>query len=312
VDHRRAEVRAHHLEVAVEVDAHHHGQPVFLRDQRAHVPGELLGEHGDGPVGEVHAAAALLGLDVDGLALAHVVRDVRHCHPQPVAAGRQRLERHRVIEVARRLGIDGGEGDVAQILAVAQVGLAHHLRHLRGQAGHLGREVLVDVVDGQDLLDLGAGIVGIAQHLQHRDLQRSVGRLGIAEDRRHHRLAGPRAARPAVQGHRPGDARVIGLEVQGLARAHDLPGDLAAAPLEHVQHPPLEAARPHPPLHVHPVSVHRRAAHARGDVDVFGPVVRNHEAVAVGVDLDPSRDHVLLVAFVLSRHSVRATLARRG
>ena len=77
---------ATHVRVAVEVDAHHHRQPVVLRDQRADARRQRLGQHRDRAVGQVDAAPALARLGVERRPLAHVVRDVGDRDPQPRAA----------------------------------------------------------------------------------------------------------------------------------------------------------------------------------------------------------------------------------
>ena len=131
VDDGRAEVAVDHARVLVEVDAHDHGEAILLGHERAHVRRERLRQHGDRAVRQVDAHAAPLRLDVDGRALAHVVRDVGDGDPQARAAVGQLLDGDGVVEVARRLGIDRRELDVAQIGAVGELGGPHLARQRR-------------------------------------------------------------------------------------------------------------------------------------------------------------------------------------
>ena len=242
VDHRRAEVARDHLRVLVEIDLRHHRQPILLGDQRADARRQRLGQHRDRAVGQVDAAAALARLDVDRRALAHVVRDVGDRDPQARAAVGQPLDRDRVVEVARGLGVDGQERHLAQVGAIGAIDVAHLLRQAVGDARDLGGELLGDVGAGQHLLDLGARVVGIAEHLQHLGLDRAARDLGVAGDLGDHRLAGQRGGDVAAQRDRPGDARVVGLQDHLLAGAIELAGDLGAAAREHAQHAALGAA----------------------------------------------------------------------
>jgi hypothetical protein len=70
MDHGRAEVLVPHREIAVEIDAHHHGQAILPGQKRADVAGKRLGQHGNGPIGQVQAAAAAARFFVDRRVLA--------------------------------------------------------------------------------------------------------------------------------------------------------------------------------------------------------------------------------------------------
>jgi hypothetical protein len=160
-----------------------------------------------------------------------------------VATISEALERHGVVEVARRLGIDGEEGDLAQVLAIAPVGLRHLGGHGGGERGDVGRELLVDVVDGEDLLDLGARVVGIAEHLEHGHLEDPVRGLGV-------RRISATTAWPVRAPLRP-PCRATGPVMRGSSgsrctprpRSTIWPGDLAAPALDHRLHAALEPAR---------------------------------------------------------------------
>ncbi len=299
------EVRLDDSQVAVVVDARHHRQAIFARQQRTQIPGQNLGQHGNRAIGQIHAHAARLGFVVEGGAFAQVVRDVGDRDPQPVPAARQGLQGHRVVEVARGFGIDGREGNRAQIRSVAKVrGLDRTWRELR-LAHDGGGKFLADVGTRQGLLDLGARVIGIAQDLEQGNLDGRIGRVGIADNLGHHGLAGTRAD-TAAHDHRRADAWVVGLEAKLVAMSFKLARYFPASALENLVDPALQAAAAHPPLDFDAIAVHGRAAVTRADVDVFGMIVRNHEAVAVGVDLDPARHDARRATVKRCVHGCRA------
>ena len=221
---------------------------------------------------------------------AHVVRDVGDRDPQARAALRQRLDGDRVVEVARGLGIDGGEGDVAQVGAIDAIGVEHLGRYPVGDARDVVRKRFLDVGAGQHLLDLGARVVGIAEHLEHGGLDRSVGDVGIAGDLRDDGDAVGRVRHRPAQRDRAGDARIVGLQHLLLAPAGQLAGDLRAPAGEHAQHAAFDAADGGPGLDFDGVGVHGGAAVAGRDVNVFGLVVGDDEAVPGGMNLDATSE----------------------
>ena len=69
-------------DLALVVDLHHAGQhqAIDLRAQAAQVGRKLHRQHGHGAVGEINRGAAQAGFEVDGRALANVVRNVGNVH----------------------------------------------------------------------------------------------------------------------------------------------------------------------------------------------------------------------------------------
>ena len=131
-------------DAVVELVAHHLAAPVHLHEARLHEPvharveaaearGELLREHVERALGEVHRGAALVGLGIECAALAHVVRDVRDVHAEPVVPVRQRLDRNRIVEVAGVLAVDRHDVEAAEVGAPRKVLLAG-VRGARGPA----------------------------------------------------------------------------------------------------------------------------------------------------------------------------------
>ncbi len=149
----------------------------------------------------------------------------------------------------------------------------------------------------EDLLDLGARIVGIAEHLDDLGRQRLVGARRVAGDLGDHRLPVLGAARAAagagVEQHVAaggGDARIVGLEVAGAARLAQRAGELGAAALEDLLDAPLGALVAEPGGDRDAIAVHRRGAVAGGDEDVVLAIVAGDEAVAGGVHAQGARD----------------------
>ena len=85
------------------------------------------------------------------------------------------LDAERVVEVARGLGIDGQNAAVAQIDAIGEVVGPELLRRAPGRLAGVVGELVGDVGEGDDLLDLGARIVGIAEHVRDARRQRARG-----------------------------------------------------------------------------------------------------------------------------------------
>ena len=102
-DHRREELVRLHLAVAVDEHVADHRQPLDLGVERAEAVRELLGQHRDDAAREVHRGRALVGVEVDRLARAHVVADVgdrddraaSRCRPSTCRSAPARSRRRR-------------------------------------------------------------------------------------------------------------------------------------------------------------------------------------------------------------------------
>ena len=241
--------------------------------QRAHVRRQRLGQHRDGPVGQVDAAAPPARPRCR--AGCPRARSARRRPPPPTAGCRRPGRGSTATASSKSRAVSGS--------MVRKGTWRRSTRSLRS----LGRTSAGTWLAARDHLGAGTprrrrrqarifstsvrGIVGVAQHLQHRHLHGVLGVLGIAGDLRHHRLPGPGAVGAAPQHHRAGDARVVGHQVDVLARALDLPGDLPAPALEHLADPALEAAA-RPPTTPPPPGRRPwpRPRAAGAHVDVFG------------------------------------------
>ena len=124
-------------DAAVTIDFHQARlhEPVDVRIQAAQPGRQLRGEHVDGALGKVDRRGALVRLAVEGAAFLDVVRHVGDVDAEPVVAVRQRLERDRVVEIARMLAVDGDGRHVSKIGPAANVALGDR----RGRGERLPR-----------------------------------------------------------------------------------------------------------------------------------------------------------------------------
>ena len=139
----------------IEICKDAHGEAVATGHERAHVVAKALGEHGEHAIDEVGRASAGAGLQIDRIAPAHVVRDVRNVDAQTVAAVGRPLAGNGVIEVTRRGRVNRDAKQVAQVLAPGLCGehlarvLMNPLRLCQRRLAKVHREA----VAGDDALD---------------------------------------------------------------------------------------------------------------------------------------------------------------
>ena len=110
--------------VGAEDHANRHAGAILALAQAAEAVGQHLRQHRLHAVGKVDAVGLLAGRLVERGVRSHVGRDIGDGHPDDPAAGVFRvvvgLGEDRVVVVARVGGVDGDEGDVAQVLAAGQ------------------------------------------------------------------------------------------------------------------------------------------------------------------------------------------------
>ncbi len=131
-------------DVALVVDLEQRGehQAVGLRDERAEVGGELVGQHGDGAVREVDAGAAQARFEIDGRAGADVVADVGDVDVERVVAVGEPVHPDGVVEIARGLAVDGDDGQVAEVAAAGEFGGGDDAGDGLRLFDHFGRELV--------------------------------------------------------------------------------------------------------------------------------------------------------------------------
>ncbi|MNC22364.1 hypothetical protein D3C75_703630 [compost metagenome] len=297
VDHRLVELVAGQLAALRHGHLADHGQAIDQRIQRAQAVGQLLGQHRDHPLGEIHRVAALDRLLVQRRTDLHVVRYVGDGDEQPPAGALDRLGIHRVIEVAGILAIDGDEGQLAQIDALVLVLLLHLGLELLRLGEQRLRPLVGQVVAAHGDLDLHAGRHVVAEHLDHFT-------LGLTEHRRPHidahldELAVVRRTLLARQDqHLLLDLRIVGHHHGNAALLEEAANQGFVGALEHLDQrafapaTPVETGNPRQRT----VAVEHQAHLRRTEEQVVAAVVGNQEAETVAMAADAPADQVQLV-----------------
>ena len=130
------------------VDPHPDGQTgaVDMFVQGAQIARQDIGQHWHDAVGEIGGIAAPPRLAVKGAARRDVMGDIGNGHPDDMAAGIAGLIVGHgidgIIAVARINGVDGDQGQIAQILAARHA----HRRGLVGLGNHRIGELVGDAV----------------------------------------------------------------------------------------------------------------------------------------------------------------------
>ena len=214
-DQRAVECGAHHGR-PVEVELDRDREPVLMRDQRAGVVGERLGQHRLDLAGDVHARRAPERLPVDGRAGRHVRGDVGDVHPDADRAALEPLGADRVVVVACGRRVDRERRQIAQVAAGGVV--AHPL----GGGTRLTLDLRVEAAP--------------QAAVEHQRLEHVARDVRAADPPQHAPVAGARAGRRdqhEVAGagvrirFRPVDVHPPPAGEEGLG------GEEAAAPLEH-------------------------------------------------------------------------------
>jgi hypothetical protein len=170
VHHRRIELVALEFALGRDHRVADHAQTVDVRVQRAQAVRQLLRQHRNHAAREVDRRGAIQRIGIERRARPHVVRHVGNRHDQTPAlctADLDRLAIDGIVEVARILAIDRDQRNVAQVDAMIEVGLTHLIGQPLGFLDGSGRELMRHAVLAHGDLDLHAGIVDIAKHLDH-------------------------------------------------------------------------------------------------------------------------------------------------
>ena len=165
--------------VTIDGDIADHAEPVDAAFQRAELVGQLLGQHGNHAARKIHRCAAFARVTVERIAVADVVADVGDGDDEPEAlAGALAIDR--IVEILRRLAVDGDERQVRDVDAALAVGCAHFGRQARGLPSGDGRERVRQVVLAQRDLDFHSGVGVVAEHVHHLR-QRLAVRRGLLD-----------------------------------------------------------------------------------------------------------------------------------
>ena len=220
------------------------------------------------------------------------MRHVGNRHHQPPAAPLL-LAEHRVVEVARRLAVDGDQGQFAQVFAPLEVGLAHLVRHFLVFIERCPGKLEGQIMLAQRDLDFHAWIGIVAEHLDDlADRLRKLARL--LDDLDHHHLPGLRLVLGLLLGRHQnilGNTLVLRHHEHHAMLDEDAADHLAVDPLGHLDDATFRA-----PLAVNagdpnqrPVTVQHLAHLVLVEKDVGTAVVGNQKAVAIRMPLHPAR-----------------------
>ncbi len=280
-----------------------HGQAIDVRIQRAQAVGQLLGQHRNHALGEVHRVATHLRFSVQRRTDFDVTRYVGDGDVQLPATGKQTqlaglgFAENRIVEVASIFAIDGHERQMTQIDAVFLVFLLHFRLELGSFLEHRFRPDVRNIVGAQGNVDFHAGRHVIAHDFDHIALRlearrRPVSNLHLDELTD---LGAGVAARGnqdflldlRIVGHDKTDAALFEVATHdGFVRTGDHFDDHAFATT-----PTIKTGNPRQSTIAVEHQTHLRRAHEQ----VIGAVIRDEEAETVTVAGNPPQDQVELV-----------------
>ena len=261
------------------------GGPVLVGHQAAQVVGQPLRQHGQHPVGQVGARAAVVGLPVDGRTDGHIVTDVGDGHVQGVARLGP-LDTDRVVEIPGRLAVDGHVGHSPQVEPVAEV--CHCAKRCR-LCQDLGREGLLQAEAEHGHADLHGRALRVAEDLDYPAGRPLPLRAVIKNVRDHRNVVGGILGVAAADEHGVGQPLVVRGQVTAGAGGREDAAQAGDGAAEHLDHPPFPPAA----LHAgdgdeHSVAVAGPAQMMGGDEHVlaaFGLAFDHGEAEPLGGDV---------------------------
>ena len=237
-DERREDPLRDRLAVGVQAHQDRQRETRHAGLQAAHVARQRLGQHRQHHVRQVHAVSAPQRLLVEQGARLDVVRDVGDVDAE-LEAVLVRLERERVVVVARVGRVDGRREHVAQVQPPADRAARRNRRALRLQLHFLG-ELQRQAQLERHHLAVPAGLVGAAQVLDHPNpLAFAAPHRGQAQ--RRHLVAGLEVA-GVFQREVIGGVRAVRPELERAVMADHDPGQRPHPVLQHLDHPRAVAA----------------------------------------------------------------------
>ena len=305
-----ARLRAHHRgieaigpDLALRIHAHlaHHAQAIHLRIERAQAVGELLRQHRDDAARKIHRIAALARGGVQHIAGAHIVAHIGDRHPQAEILALA-FAVHGIVEIPRRLAVDGHQRQRAQVLPPLDVVRTHSVGQLFREARHRAREFIRQLVLAQRNLNFHAGVGVVAEHFDDAPCGlRVLVRLG--HDFHRHHLAG-RSPHVRAGGNQNvlADAPVLGGDEGNAVRFVQAPDQARIGARDDFHDgafrapAPVDAARAR-----HDAVAMQHLAHLLLGEEHVGPAVVWHEkAVTVRMPFDATRNQI-----ELTRHQDR-------
>ena len=192
MDDRVGDLAGNDRAFAVELREHALGETVLVRAQTAQFVGEALGEHGNDPVHQVAAHAALAGFEIGHGAVGNIVGNIGDVHADIEAAVFATRDGNGVIEIAGVRGIDGERDHAPDIAApgddpLVEIGgnlprLIDNLRretHGEGVAFDDDEHIHARSIGRPEDLHDGAGGMGVGRSLRFRAADHQVAFVGL-------------------------------------------------------------------------------------------------------------------------------------
>ena len=164
-DDSRTDVGLEDLAVLIDFHDAGHGVTVFVGIEAADAVGQDRRQHGDDPVDEIDAGAAVIRFLVDGRARADVVADVGNVDAQAKMAVGQTDDVDGIVQVLGIFAVDGDELAVTVIAAPCFQG--DRRIDLGGFLLDVVREIERQTVAGHDDLDVQVLVAVIAEDFRH-------------------------------------------------------------------------------------------------------------------------------------------------
>ena len=112
--HRRIKFVRFHIAHIGDNHVTHHAQALHIGIERADAIGQILRQHRNHTAWEIHTGTAFARINVDAVAIFHIMADIGNRHHQAVVTAHF-FGKHGIVKVARGFAINGDQWQLAQI-----------------------------------------------------------------------------------------------------------------------------------------------------------------------------------------------------
>ena len=303
VDHRLVELVVGHFAGFGDGHLAHHGQTVDFRVQGAQAVGQLLRQHRDHALREVHRVAANLGFGIQRRTDFHVAGNVGNRHVQLPAAGEQaQLARlgfaeYGVIEVAGIFAVNGDERQMTQVDAFLFVFFFDFRLQPARFLKDSFRPDMRNVVGAQGNIDFHARSHVVAYNLKHIALRLETRGRPVSD--LHFDELTDLGASVATRGHQHFllDLRVVGHDKTNAAFFKVATDDGFVSSGDHFNDHAFTTTTAVQPRNTgqRAITIEHQAHLRRAHKQVVAAVIRHQEAEAIAVATDATENQVKLV-----------------
>ena len=292
-------VTAHHCliegvtaDVARCADGHvgDHAEAVDVRIQGAQAIGELLRQHGDHVIREVHRIAPANGLFIQRRTRTHIVGHIGNRHHQAITTAGTGLAVDGVVKIPGAFVVDGYQPHVADINAIGFILFGNLGRNRSCLITHSGWPAVRDIVRPDGNINLHAGRHMLAQNFDHLACRLGANG-GLAQNLHDHILAVIRLTRVFLwHQHLMVDAGILRDDKSDSAFLEEAPHSLLGTMLQHLHNDAFTAPTIIHPVYPgsYPVTVEHLAHLAGGEKEIRTAVVGHQKAKAVLVANHPT------------------------